>query len=125
MEIPYYEKYNDNIDKEPTFAWWVPSSLKHINVMISKAAMKLRKNKRFGISIPDTYNKAVGIVIINGNAFWKDATKKEINNVELDLKFIYDGGNSPIGFNKISGHLICDVKFDLISKSISLFIFLF
>ena len=76
------------------------------------------KNMKFGIYIPYTYDKYVGIDIINGNAYWKDANKKEMNNVEFDFKFIYDGSNFPIGFNKISGHLIFDVKFDLKSKSI-------
>ena len=66
--------------------------------MISKAAMRLRKNMKYGISIPNTYDEAVGIDIINGNAYWKDDTKKEINNFEVDLKFIYDQGKLSIGF---------------------------
>ena len=86
--------------------------------MISKSAMRVRNNMKFGISIPDTNDEDVGIDIINGNAYQQDATKKEINNVEVDFKFIYDGSKLTIGFNKILGHLIFDVKFDLTSKSI-------
>ena len=45
MEIADYAKAND-IDKEPAFAWWVPSALKHIKAMISKAAMRARMNMK-------------------------------------------------------------------------------
>ena len=86
--------------------------------MISKAAMRVMKNMKFGIYITHTYDEDVGIDIINGNAYWQDATKKEMNNVEVDFKFIYNGSKFPIGFNYIAGHLIFDVKFDLKSKSI-------
>ena len=55
---------------------------------------------------------------MNGNAYWQDATKKEMNNVEVDFRFIYDGSKLPIAFNKIAGHLVFDVKFDLKSESI-------
>ena len=118
MEMSYYERQNNNIDKEPKFAWWVPSALKHRNVMISKAAMRVMKNMKFGIYIIYTYDEDVGIDIMNGNAYWQDATKKEMNNVEVDFKFIYDGSKLPIAFNKIAGHLVFDVKFDLKSESI-------
>ena len=86
--------------------------------MISKAAMRVMKNMKFGIYIIYTYDEDVGIDIMNGNAYWQDATKKEMNNVEVDFKFIYDGSKLPITFNKIAGHLVFDVKFDLKSKSI-------
>ena len=33
---------------------------------------------KFGIAIPDTYDEAVEIDIINGNEYWQDATKNEM-----------------------------------------------
>ena len=72
MEMSYYERQNNNIDKEPKFAWWVPSALKHRNVMISKAAMRVMKNMKFGIAIPDTYDEAVKLNRINVNTYWQE-----------------------------------------------------
>ena len=88
--------------------------------MISKAAMRVMKNMKFGIYIIYTYDEDVGIDIMNGNDYWQDANKKEMNNVEVDFKFIYDGSKFPIEFDKIAGQLIFDVKFDLKTKSISI-----
>ena len=116
MEISEYAKAN-NIDKEPTFAWWVPFALKNIKEMIRKAAMRARMKTKLGVSIPATYDEAVELGRINGNTHWQDATKKEINNVEVTFKFLNDGSKVPIRFKKIKFHLIFDVKFDLTRKA--------
>ena len=75
MEIAEYSKEN-KIHKEPEFALWVPSALKCINVMIRKAAMRVRKKIKFGIYIHATYNEAVAMYRIIGNTYWQDSTKK-------------------------------------------------
>ena len=43
--------------------------------------------------------------------------KKEMNNVEVAFKFLDDGTKMPIGFKKITCHLIFDVKFYLTRKA--------
>ena len=40
-----------------------------------------------------------------------------MNNVEIAFKFLDDGTKLPIGFKKITCHLIFDVKFDLTRKA--------
>ena len=49
--------------------------------------------------------------------FGKYATKKEMKNVEVAFKFLDDGTKMPIGFKKITCHLIFDVNFDLTRKA--------
>ena len=72
---------------------------------------------KFGIHLPATYELAVLMDKESGNTFWRDATKKEMKNVEVAFKFLDDGINMPIGFKKITCHLIFDVKFDLTRKA--------
>ena len=60
MKITEYGKEN-KIHKEPEFAQWVPSALKRINVMIRKAAMRVRKKIKVGIYIHATYDEAVSL----------------------------------------------------------------
>ena len=111
-----YAKEN-HIDKEPEFAWWVPSSLKHIKMIIIKKATIVRKKMKFGISIPASYDEVVEIDRINGNTYWQDATKKEMKNVNVAFKSLDNRIKLPIGFNNITCHLIFDVKFGLTRKS--------
>ena len=40
-----------------------------------------------------------------------------MKNVEVAFKFLDDGTKMPIGFKKITYHLIFDVKFDLTRNS--------
>ena len=94
IEIAEYAKAH-GIDKEPAFAWWIPSAIKRRNVKISKAATRIRKKMKFGISIPDNYEEAVNLDRENGNTYWQDATKKEMKNVAIAFKFLDDGAKMP------------------------------
>ena len=68
---------------------------------------------KFGITIPTNYDEAVLIVRNNRNKFWQGAEKKEMTNVEIAFKFLDDGTQVPMGFKKITCHIIFDVKFGL------------
>ena len=108
---------NKNIDDEPAFAWWVQSALKRRDVQVSAASRRFKKNMKFGIEIPKTYEEAVALDRANGNTLWQDATRKEMANVEVAFKFLDDGSNVPIGFKEITCHLIFDIKFTLDRKA--------
>ena len=73
--------------------------------------MRVRKNTKFGISIPATYNEGVELDRTNSNKYGQDATKKKTKNSEVALKFLDDGRKLSIGFKRITCHLIFDVKF--------------
>ena len=68
--------------------------------MIIKAAMRVRKNMKFGISIPGTYYEAFELMSFNWYTYWQDATNKEMNNVKVAFKFIDNGSKLPVGFKK-------------------------
>ena len=116
IEIADYARAN-KIDKEPAFAWWIPAVIKRRNAIIKKTSRKIRKNMKFGIYLPKNYAEAVAMDKENGNTLWQDAVKKEMHNVEIAFKFLDDGTKVPIGFKKITCHLVFDIKFDLTRKA--------
>lgn len=114
-EVADYAK-RVGIDDEPAFAWWCNQAIKQRNAMINKICKRIRRRSKFGIAIPKDYQEAVAFDRANGNTLWQDATKKEMSKVEVAFKFNEDG-SIPIGFQKITCHLIFDVKFDLTRKA--------
>ena len=105
------------IEDEPAFAWWYRQALKQREVIINKISSRVRKQSKFGITIPRNFEEAVSLDKRNGNTLWQDATKKEMKNVEIAFDFLDDGREVPIGFKSIECHLVYDVKFDLTRKA--------
>lgn len=116
VEVSEYA-VNHNTQDEPAFAWWYRTALKQRKAIIKKVARRMRKRSKFGIEIPSTYAEAVILDRKNGNTLWQDATKKEMNNVEVAFKFLDRDNEIPIGFKSIEYHVIYDVKFDLTRKA--------
>ena len=116
IEVSEYAIANA-LQNEPAFAWWVNTALKRGNIMIGRVARRVRKNVKFGITIPKNYDEAVELDRISNNKIWQDAIKKEMKNVEVAFKFLDEGEKMPIGFKQIMCHLIFDIKFDLARKA--------
>ena len=94
------------------------SYLKRRKVVLNKAAMRVSKNMKYGISISAIYDESVELDRINVNTYSKDTTKKEMKIVGVAFKFIDYGSKLPIGFNRITCHINFDVKFYLTRKTI-------
>ena len=95
------------IDDEPVFAWWVPHTLKKRNAIISAMKVRLRKlTHKYGIEIPTSVNHAMEIDRKNGNTMWKDALALEMFNVGVAFEILEEGQTAPLGWNKVSRHLI-------------------
>ena len=106
------------IDDEPTFAWWVPHTPKKRNAIISAMKMRLRKTThKYGIKIPTSVDHAMEIDRKNGNTMWKDALALEMFNVEVAFEILEEGQPAPLGWSKVSGHLIWDIKIDRIPST--------
>ena len=48
----------------------------------------------------------------NGNTMWGDALQKEMYNVGVAFKVLGEGVPAPVGWSKLSGHIVWDVKMD-------------
>jgi hypothetical protein len=48
-----------------------------------------------------TVNKALELDKKNGNTFWADTIAKEMKDVHVTFKILFDGQSAPIGYQKI------------------------
>jgi hypothetical protein len=101
------------IDLEPAFAWWVPY------IIVSKLKARIRKTThKYGIEVPNNLENAMEIDRANGNTFWRDALAKEMTEIGIAFEVLEDGAVAPIGWKKVSGHLVWDVtKMDFTRKA--------
>ena len=68
---------------EPTFAWWVPHSLKKSKRIISKLGTSKywRTQEKLGITVPRSIEQAYKLDEENNNTLWRDAVAKEMRHV--------------------------------------------
>lgn len=117
VEVSEYAKAR-GIDKEPAFAWWVPYTLQKRDVIV--AAMKSRVKKathKYGVEIPRSVSHAHTIDEKNGDTLWKQAIDKEMLNVGVAFETIENDKPTPVGWSKVTGHMIFDVKMDFTRKA--------
>jgi len=119
VQLAEYATAN-KIDHEPAFKWWVKSTLKRRQRMISKVKSKYwRSTHKFGIEIPKSVNDAYEIDRLTGTNHWTKAIEKEMRNVRVAFEKI-DGvdekkmrtGKVKPGYSFCSTHMIFDVKMD-------------
>ena len=86
--------------------------------MVNKTKSRIRKgNTKFGITIPTTVREALELDRQNGNTYWQDAIAKEYRDINIASKLLGDGERIPPTYQKITCHLIFEVKFDLRRKA--------
>ena len=105
------------IDDEVAFAYWEPYTLKKRDAIISAVRSRVRKTThKYGIELPTSVEHAYEIDRANGNTFWRDAIKKEMYNVGIAFEVLDEGRSVPVGWRKLSYHLVWDVKMDFTRK---------
>ena len=106
------------IDNEAAFAWWVPYVLRKRDVILSAIKTRVRKTThKFGIEIPTSIEHAKRLDAANNNCLWMTALEKEMKNVGVAFELLPTGKQAPVGWKKVSGHLIWDVKMDFTRKA--------
>jgi hypothetical protein len=107
---------------EPAFAWWVPYTIKkrdRILKAVKRRAFKRRKNEKFGLEVPgpNDISRAFEIDSENGNKYWSEAMKKEVNTVRPALQILHNNERPPPGYQRIDLMTVFDVKMDLTRKA--------
>lgn len=71
IKLAEYPKWN-HLEMEPAFAWWVPHTNKHCNVIINalKTASYTKKEQKFDLEIPNCIERASEIDNETGTDFW-------------------------------------------------------
>jgi hypothetical protein len=107
------------IIEEPAFAWWAPYTIKKKSRIVkAQKSRYARTTHKFGIEIPKTVEQALALDRKNGNHFWRDAIRKEMETVRIAFNITNDSGDIPVpGHKAIKCHLIFDVKMDFTRKA--------
>ena len=105
-----------NLECEPAFNWWVPHVVKKrariISLVRQREARYLKRNEKFGISVPRTIKEAHVLDGQNGNTFWADAIAKEMKNVKVAFKPLDADEFVPRDHQFVRCHMIFDVKME-------------
>jgi hypothetical protein len=106
------------IDKQPAFSWWVPDVIKCKDRIISAVNSRyVNQTHKFGIELPKTVEEALKIDRESCTTFWHDAIQKEMTNNAVAFKFLGPQDNLPLGYKKITLHMVFDVKMDFTRKA--------
>jgi hypothetical protein len=106
------------IDDEVAFAYWVPYTLRKRDVIISAMKSRLKRTShKYGIEVPTSVKHSVELDDANGNHLWRDALSKEMHNVGIAFSVQDEGQQAPVGWSKVTGHIIYDVKMDFTRKA--------
>jgi hypothetical protein len=117
VEVAEFAKARGIAD-EPAFAWWVPYTLRKRDVILSAVKSRIRKTThKYGIEIPNNITHAHKIDEKSGNSFWRDAIAKEMLNVGIAFEVLPTEKRAPVGWKKVTGHLVWDVKMDFTRKA--------
>lgn len=116
MEVAEFARAR-KVDNEPAFRWWVPYTLRKRDIILS--SIKFRTSKivtEYGIEIPLKVNEAIEFDRKNGNRNWQNAIDKEMLNIGVAFEILEDETPTPIGWTKVTGHMIFDIKLDFTYK---------
>jgi hypothetical protein len=107
-----------NLSQEPAFSWWVNDVLKRRDRVIAASNTRyVKRTHKFGIELPKTVDEALEIDRRTDTTFWYDAIQKEMRNNAIAFEFLQPGDSIPIGYTKISLHMVFDIKIDFTRKA--------
>ena len=73
---------------------------------------------KYEIELPESAEHALEIDCQNGSHLWRDAIAPEKTNIGVALEVLDEGQHAPVGWKKQSGHIMFDVKMDLVRKAL-------
>jgi len=110
VELAEYAIEN-GLEDEPSFAWWVPYTIKKKNRIVNKVKSKYwERTHKYGIRVPKSVKEALEIDEENGNHLWYEALKKEMKNVRPAFEIFEGDVQKLVGYQKIKCHIVWDVK---------------
>ena len=116
IELAEYARAQ-RLHQEPAFKWWVLSVLSERQAIVSKVNARGHVTHKHGVQVPRTVQQAYNIDERNGDTVWTKAIAKEMTNVAIAFNILEKDEDPPIGYMKVTGHLIFDVKMDFTRKA--------
>ena len=116
-EVAEFAKFRD-LESDHDFYLWVPHFLRKRDIIISNDTSRARKKTyKCGIEMPTDIEHAKRLDIKNGSTFWIESIKKEIHDVGINFEILKANVSMSIGYRKITGHVVFDVKMDFTGKA--------
>ena len=102
-----------SISNEPEFSWWIPHVISTRTRILAKVkTCYVKRTHKFGIELPKTVEQELEIDCCTRATFWRNAIAKEMKTVGVAFDVLEKGEVAPVGYSKISYHLVFDVKMD-------------
>jgi hypothetical protein len=100
------------LEHQPTFAWWVGTTLRRRDWIIASATNKRYRQRthKFGIELPKTVKEALEIDRRTGTNCRREALDLEIKNVRVAFDVLDDKDEIPVGYQHVRGQLIFEIK---------------
>ena len=105
------------LGSETPFYQWVHSVLSQRKAIVSKIKARAQVTHKYGVKIPRTVQQAFTFDKMNSNTMWEKAIEKETTNVGIAFQILNSDDDLPVGYKKVTGHLIFDVKMDFTRKA--------
>jgi hypothetical protein len=85
---------------------------------VYKASSKSDKRMKFGVEVPQGMKAAMRLDAVNGNTLWRDALKKELQQINdyRTFRLVDENEFLPDDYQRVPYHFVWDVKFDLRRK---------
>jgi hypothetical protein len=88
VEVAEYDATKSLLNS-PAFIWWAPHVLQKRTITIAAVTKRYHKrNHTFGIEVPKNWDDCVKLDKENDNNLWRDAVRKEMNNVRIAFKIL-------------------------------------
>jgi hypothetical protein len=71
-----------------------------------------KRNHKFGIEVPKSWDDCNRLDKENDNTIWQDAVRKEMKNVRIAFQILNDDDTIPPTYQEIRCHMIFDVKME-------------
>ena len=105
---------DNGISDEPAFSWWIPHVMRKKSQIIASVKARFKKRTtKYGVQVPITIKEVYELDRINNNTLWRDAIRREMENVKAAFKYLDSSESIPAGHSKMTVHMIFDVKIDL------------
>ena len=99
------------IHKEPALEWWVPHTLKKAQAILSKVKSKYwDRTHKYGIRIPKSVKEAYAIDMENGDKYWINAIKEEMEKIKGAVRVHNGSVGDLVDYQQITGHMIFNIK---------------
>ncbi|MFN9980146.1 MAG: hypothetical protein ACK53Y_09545, partial [bacterium] len=107
-----------NLQDEPAFSLWICNIQKQRkHIMCAIVNRYLKRTHKFGIQVPKSVDEALQIDRESGTTLWHEAIQKEMKNNAIAFEFLEPQATVPLGYKKITLHMVFDVKMDFTRKA--------